>query len=146
MIEAFFLSFLAVNRLVSTVIHSFRLCSFGMSAPSFSSFPPSFSSFPDLDPGPNAQEPTPSETGHDKSRKRERVKETRKKNKKRKHDEKMYEVEGSDLGHARRVDDFDARASEGSSFFYSDRKGDSLNVAYGRLHSNDIPKYNSVKW
>lgn len=84
-----------------------------------SSFPPSFSSFPDLysppEPGPSTKREHKS-----KSKKQRRVKE----------------------------DQIDKQENltkvEFNRFFYSDRKGDLLNIQYGGLHAGDIPKYRLV--
>jgi hypothetical protein len=86
-----------------------------------SSFPPSFSSFPDLHSPP---EPGPSSTKHQdktKSKKRRRAKEDQT-------DPKQQNPTNLEF----------------SRFFYSDRKGDLLNIHYGALHAGDIPKYRIV--
>ena len=85
-----------------------------------SSFPPSFSSFPDLCSPP---EPGPSSTKREhklKSKKQRRAKEDQ--------NEKQQ----------------DLTKVEFNRFFYSDRKGDLLNIQYGGLHAGDIPKYRLV--
>ena len=86
-----------------------------------SSFPPSFSSFPDLysppEPGPS------SSTKHEhksKSKKQRRAKEDQ--------NEKQQNL----------------TKVEFNRFFYSDRKGDLLNIQYGGLHAGDVPKYRLV--
>ena len=85
-----------------------------------SSFPPSFSSFPDQYSPP---EPGPSSAKHEyktKNKKHRRAKEVQ--NDKQQNWEKL----------------------ESNRFFYSDRKGDLLNIQYGGLHAGDIPKYRLV--
>ena len=85
-----------------------------------SSFPPSFSSFPDLHSPP---EPGPSSTKHQHKIKR-------KKRRRAKEDENDAKQQNSTI--------------EFNRFFYSDRKGDLLNIHYGGLHADDIPKYRIV--
>ncbi|KAJ7487463.1 NRDE-2, necessary for RNA interference-domain-containing protein [Mycena galericulata] len=41
--------------------------------------------------------------------------------------------------------DEERQASPTSRLFYSDRKGDPLNIQYGGLHSRDVPKYHSAR-
>ena len=89
-------------------------------AATMSSFPPSFSSFPDLYSPP---EPGPSSTKREhksKSKKQRRVKDDQ--------NEKQQNL----------------TKVEFNRFFYSDRKGDLLNIQYGGLHAGDIPKYRLV--
>ena len=89
-------------------------------AVTMSSFPPSFSSFPNLYSPP---EPGPSSTKREhrsKSKKQRRAKEDQNENQ-----QKLTKVELN-------------------RFFYSDRKGDLLNIQYGGLHGGDIPKYRLV--
>ena len=88
-----------------------------------SSIPPSFSSFPDLYSPPERPEPGPSSTKREhksKSKKQRRAKEDQ--------NEKQQ----------------DLTKVEFNRFFYSDRKGDLLNIQYGGLHAGDIPKYRLV--
>ena len=82
--------------------------------------PPSFSSFPDLYSHP---EPGPSLTEHEHKVKR-------KKHRRNKEDQIDKQQDLTKL--------------EFNRFFYSDRKGDLLNVQYGGLHAGDIPKYRLV--
>ena len=89
-------------------------------AVTMSSFPPSFSSFPDLYSPP---EPGPSSTKREhrsKSKKQRRAKEDQNENQ-----QNLTKIEFN-------------------RFFYSDRKGDLLNIQYGGLHAGDIPKYRLV--
>jgi hypothetical protein len=82
--------------------------------------PPSFSSFPDLY---SHSEPRQSSTKHahkTKSKKHRPAKEDQ--------NNKQQNVEKPEF----------------NRFFYSDRKGDSLNVQYDGLHAGDIPKYRIV--
>ncbi|KAI0694871.1 NRDE-2, necessary for RNA interference-domain-containing protein [Cytidiella melzeri] len=135
-----------------------------MSAPSFSSFPPSFSSFPDLDasqasssktiPNPQSQrkkddkhkrkgQKSKGEGDQEQSDERERAKHkkrVREPEQSHKTDEYLKELEDS---RKRTVEPEDFRNTSPPVFF-SDRKGDMLNVKYGRLHAGDIPKYSLV--
>ncbi|KAH7928477.1 DUF1740-domain-containing protein [Leucogyrophana mollusca] len=129
-----------------------------MTPPSFSSFPPSFSSFPDLDPGPSNPPPHHNTDKSERpSRKHKGDRETKKKR------DKHF---GQPTSHAdgwstqRVLDDERLKAEEdrmrlekearppgqydSQPTFYSDRKGDPLNVTYGRLHAGDVPKYHLV--
>ncbi|KDQ63400.1 hypothetical protein JAAARDRAFT_147686 [Jaapia argillacea MUCL 33604] len=137
-----------------------------MSAPSFSSFPPSFGSFPDLGAaaGPSQQHDSRS----DRDDKKKRDKTTRKgrkdgedrgkerkgrdRNKGGEEDKRRYQERNRDDERAKEGQDRKYRGDEdvidntGTSkpLFYSDRKGDPLNVRYGGLHAGDIPKYHPV--
>lgn len=140
-----------------------------MSAPSFSSFPPTFSSFPDLDTsqaGPSKENKSRTPEG-DKHERRKGEKRKHKEDKGRK-DKDRAERDGSERRskHKKRErnserqqtdeqlkerEDSHRRTPEQSSFtdpssltVFSDRKGDVLNVKYGRLHAGDIPRYNLV--
>lgn len=111
-----------------------------MSAPSFSSFPSSFSSFPDPEPGPsNSKNSKNKDTSreHDKKEKRKKSKHDRKRPKSHSHD---------DLGLSEERTEYrtELRVESSSRLFYSDTKGDPLNVRYGGLHTGDIPKYYAV--
>ncbi|KAF5374821.1 hypothetical protein D9758_000403 [Tetrapyrgos nigripes] len=99
-----------------------------MTTPSFSSFPPSFDSFPDL------AEPGPSEPRREKESKKHRHDS---KHSKSKHKEK----ERKERKHDRVEQRFEEDAYSNQRIFFSDRKGDPLNVQYGRLHKGDIPRY-----
>jgi hypothetical protein len=128
-----------------------------MSTPSFSSFPPSFASFPDLDAGPSSRSPAPStpKSGEDKNIKKAR------KTKGDKHSRKPKEKADDDdrrrkglLGIQENYEDERLKAEEDRQrllglekpppLFYSDHKGDPLNVMYGSLHIREIPKYRLV--
>ena len=103
-----------------------------MSTPSFSSFPPSFTSFPDLDLGPSHRSPDLSDsvqdrkTGVVKHKKRKRIR-----------------FDSESHGEAKSKKDHVGIANLPPSV-YSDRKGDSLNIRYGGLHTRDVPKYRIV--
>ncbi|KAK7059081.1 hypothetical protein VNI00_001705 [Paramarasmius palmivorus] len=107
--------------------------------PSFSSFPPSFDSFPDLDAGPSVIKDTAtrelSSQKKDKSKKKDKTKHRDKDSrKKRRRDEHFSED-----------DNITYRSSDSNSrLFYSDWKGDPLNIQYGGIHKGDIPRYNTV--
>jgi len=83
--------------------------------------PPSFSSFPDLYSHPEPGQSSTKREHKPKSKKRRRAKEDQ--NDKQQNSEKL--------------DSF-------NRFFYSDRKGDLLNIQYGGLYAGDIPKYRIV--
>ena len=133
--------------------------------PSFSSFPPSFSSFPDLG-GSSRQEPETSGSVHqgdsrDKGKESDRKK--RKRDRRRdKHSnrgrtpsrEREREKESS-KDNSYTFDDERKKAEEDSArgtreqdilqpVFFSDKKGDPLNVQYGGIYSRDVPKYHLV--
>lgn len=143
-----------------------------MSASSFS-LPPSFASFPDIDPGPSNRTPSPTrnEPTHnhrpidfgrrDRSAKRGHREKDRLLPRREKH------ISPSDNWHGydpraidTRLDDEALKANEDRlrpeqqdqerdrwvprPLFYSDRKGDTLNLTYGRLHTGDIPRYRPV--
>ena len=85
-----------------------------------SSFPPSFSSFPDLCSPP---EPGPSST------KREHKSKSKK--------QRLAKGDQNEKQQNLTKDGF-------NRFFYSDPKGDLLNIQYGGLYAGDIPKYRLV--
>jgi hypothetical protein len=131
-----------------------------MSAPSFSSFPPSFASFPDLDleesrdhPQGQQKKGEHKEDKHqkDKKRKRDRHKDSVSHTKSAKQkDESILVLDDERLKaeeDRRRRDGEETIADigpSGSPLFYSDRKGDPLNIRYGGLHSGDVPKHHLV--
>ena len=136
-----------------------------MSAPSFSSFTPSFSSFPDVDAGQSSskekekvregrrKEKRDRGGGHKRRERDERHLENEG-GKKHEHDRKSRRSRSRDEDRAarRRRKDQPTYAEghisipevERSRSFYEDRKGDPLNVAYGNLHSGDIPRYRPI--
>lgn len=85
-----------------------------------SSFPPSFSSFPDLYSPPESGPSSTKREHKSKSKKQRRAKEDQ--------NEKQQIL----------------TKVEFNRFFYSDRKGDLLNIQYGGFHAGDIPKYRLV--
>lgn len=140
-----------------------------MTTPSFSSFPPSFASFPDLDPGPsrNTLDRTRNESSTDAREKDRIVKKDKNRRASKKHKTAKHEVEPvlpNQHGHTwkgvsilddekikaeedRRLAQSDVQESQWDSrpVFFSDRKGDQLNVTYGGIHAGNIPKYHIVK-
>lgn len=144
-----------------------------MDASSFS-LPPSFSSFPDIDPGPSKRSPSPTrnEPGHiqhrpiDFTRRNRPEKRThREKDRSSSKREKHFSPSDNWRGNEPRavnalLDDEKLKANEDRlrleqqgqerdrwvprPLFYSDRKGDTLNLTYGRLHTGDVPKYRPV--
>ncbi|KAF8167773.1 NRDE-2, necessary for RNA interference-domain-containing protein [Crassisporium funariophilum] len=123
-----------------------------MSAPSFPSFPPSFSSFPDLDAGPSKQsEPTKKRDRekrrkHDSSSKnRDRVRHGKEERGKERHSPRRGgDFPFNDDEQRKKLDDTQKLNVETHRFFYSDRKGDSMNIQYGGLHAGDVPKYRLI--
>ncbi|KAJ6604525.1 NRDE-2, necessary for RNA interference-domain-containing protein [Mycena vulgaris] len=84
---------------------------------------PSFSSFPEL---PSISPPVPKQKQNERHRKREKAPSIPNQ-KEREH----------------RTSNEPSQADSASRLFYSDRKGDPLNIQYGGLHSRDVPKYHS---
>lgn len=127
---------------------------------------PSFSSFPDLDlqEGPSIQKGALSTTvDHEGHRRRRKV--TEKKHKHlRDNDEEVKESKSSrkqdqdtsSSDHWRKdhlreeakqrqsTEDFHDFLGAAHPLFFSDKKGDVLNVKFGGLHSGDIPKYDLI--
>lgn len=105
---------------------------------SFSSFP-GFSSFP-AGPSPTAEQPKPSEKPH-KDRKK------KKKHRDRNETNSPVEQRVEDDEHRKVQEDcarLEAEKARQKRIYYSDRKGDQLNVKYGGLDSRDVPKYTLV--
>jgi hypothetical protein len=126
------------------------------------SFPPSFNSFPELDFTPSKSQqvsPNPVPDSDKKKKRRQDGKE-----RKHRHDKlRSHEPEpssrvrsgGYDEGHLdderlkaeedrRSKDAHEPSSSLSQPLFYSDKKGDPLNVRYGGLSSSDVPKYHLV--
>ncbi|KAH9486618.1 Nuclear exosome regulator NRDE2 [Psilocybe cubensis] len=123
-----------------------------MSAPSFSSFPPSFSSFPDLESGPSDNLSSESKkAGKEKTKKKhhDEPRKSRRTSKERetKHDSghrKSRPTKEHTCEDSAHTDSKGTEPSKAKVLFYSDYKGDILNVQYGGPHSGDIPKYRMV--
>ncbi|KAJ7654952.1 NRDE-2, necessary for RNA interference-domain-containing protein [Mycena polygramma] len=81
-------------------------------------FVPSFASFPELPSDP----PPPSPKQKERRRKRDK------------------DIPKAAKSKDRPVDE-PSRSDSTSRFFYSDRKGDSLNIQYGGLNAREVPKY-----
>ncbi|KAF9244578.1 NRDE-2, necessary for RNA interference-domain-containing protein [Melanogaster broomeanus] len=142
-----------------------------MTAPSFSSFPPSFASFPELEPGPSRR--TSSSVRNDSVDARHKTKRDKSKRRSDKKDEEKNPSEEGHLAPSkdslhrsdtwttnRILDDEKLKAEEDRRrlaqqdqehnqwvprpLFYSDRRGDPLNITYGSLHDRDVPKYHLV--
>jgi hypothetical protein len=124
------------------------------------SAPPSFASFPDLDIGPSNPPNVPRNIGHRKGDKKHEKKRDHDKGKKRK---RPYDIDVENVDERHQVwhqnsDDERLKAEEdrqsghatttgrsGSPLlFYTDRKGDPMNVRYGGLHAGDVSKYHLV--
>ncbi|KAI0375320.1 DUF1740-domain-containing protein [Pilatotrama ljubarskyi] len=146
-----------------------------MAAPSFSSFP-SFTTFPDLDPGPSTRKSTPAEDKEkDKKHRKKNGRDddqdsdgerTKRKHKHDKHSRREDEDDRDRHRHKSygRSDDERRKAEEDRRYthddsevsslregadrllYFTDRKGDPLNVRYGGLHAGDVPKYKLVDW
>jgi len=121
-----------------------------MTTPSFSSFPPIFSSFPDLDGEPSQGSSNPESSRRHQKEKRKKESEgskephrtgkhTTKRDKTRQEpgfnkDRKLDEERKYSLPEVHSIESI-------KHVFYSDRKGDQMNLQYGTLHAGDIPKY-----
>lgn len=113
-----------------------------MTSPAFSSFP-SFSSFPELEPGPgNRRSPSPPRCDP-KGEKRKTAKGKKDKHKRDKHSH-SYDSQSAVQYDERLKAEEDRQRKDVSAVFYTDRKGDRLNVRYGGLHAGDVPKYRLV--
>jgi hypothetical protein len=137
---------------------------------SASPFPPSFSSFPDIDPGPsNRASPEPPHSHHhrdhpidfrrDKSAKRFHRDKDRPSSKREKHLSPSDNWRSNESPTDSPLDDERLKANEDRLrleqqgledvrlvplLFYPDRKGDTLNLTYGCLHTGAVPKYRPV--
>ncbi|CAA7259932.1 unnamed protein product [Cyclocybe aegerita] len=126
--------------------------------PSFLSFPPSFSSFPNLEElaGPS-QGDSSSKHEHEKRKKKKDHSSSKehpsrhKKDSDRKREKEHRKYKHTKDGEYRKRDEERHeeayRRDTGASLrdgFYSDRRGDPLNIQFGGLHAGDIPKYHIV--
>jgi len=98
-----------------------------MTAPSFSSFPPSFSSFPEFDSDKTGAR------GDDK-----------KKRKKHEHKKRHKSTRSRETSREKEREDASTNDTLVDRIFYSDRRGDFLNIQFGGLHIGDVPKYRLV--
>lgn len=129
-----------------------------MSAPSFSSFP-DFSALPHSGPSNHSLHSplTPSTPKEERRTKRDTPHRSRNlsdKHKKHKRDKHRSDKSGhrsldpsddlTQLHQDERLKAEDDRKRKDSVLFYSDRKGDALNLQYGRLHAGDVPKYRLI--
>ncbi len=129
-----------------------------MSTPSFSSFPPSFLTFPDLesvsnpDPG-NKILSSKEDRRHEKKKRGESSSDHHRNREEKKDRKRRKERSGSPHGNGHfplreggspLQRDNNSRHSDYDRLFYSDRRGDPLNVQYGGLHTGDIPRYHFV--
>ena len=116
---------------------------------------PTFSSFPDLDPQPsqskNKDKPKEKAKKRHRSRSRSRDRERHKdkdregkkdKDGKKKRDKDRLRDDKRDKAYEEVYDIRKDVRDAGLRYFYSDRRGDPLNITYDRIHSGDIPKYN----
>ncbi|TDL28581.1 DUF1740-domain-containing protein [Rickenella mellea] len=142
-----------------------------MTAPSFSSFPPSFGSFPgdsqvravsssgndnlnDLDirksknkvkDGHKRRSDRPSrKNSRSRSRRERETSPERRKSGTPGSDSAVHNNVGEDGRSGRGVFAFHTDSPGPSVIYYSDRKGDRLNIDFGGLYHGDVPKYNPV--
>ncbi|PFH54787.1 hypothetical protein AMATHDRAFT_134942 [Amanita thiersii Skay4041] len=108
------------------------------------SFPPSFASFPQLDQPPESPSRLLDASGHPS--RREKRKKQKHKDKGENDKEPAKSRPNHDHSELAASVDLDRLTGEDDSwrYFYSDRKGDILNVQYGGLHPGDVPKYHLV--
>src|ERR1700734_4217273 len=108
--------------------------------------PPTFSSFPELDPGPSTRRSSSPSRSKRKDQKRRKEKD---KSKRDKHysDKSVRPVDYTYGSRSTVQEDERLKAHEDRErkdappVFYTDRKGDHLNLSYGGLHAGDVPKY-----
>jgi hypothetical protein len=120
-----------------------------MTSPAPKSFP-SFSSFPEFDSGPSNQRSPP--RSQDDKRRKEGAKGDKDKRRRDKHrsDKSRRQVDNTDESRGTVQDDERLKAEEHRqrkgtpAVFYTDRKGDRLNIRYGGLYAGDVPKYRLV--
>ncbi|KAJ7225643.1 NRDE-2, necessary for RNA interference-domain-containing protein [Mycena pura] len=94
---------------------------------------PSFSSFPELTPPPNSH-PTVAPSRGEKRRKRDK--------RDKRHKSPSIPNDSTTKHRVHRADaDLDLHRDSASRLFFSDRKGDPLNVQYGGLNTREVPKY-----
>lgn len=144
---------------LSNSIHGRNVHLEEMSTPSFSSFIPSFSTFPDLESASNSRPgnsalSSKEDRRHEKKKKTDglsahrRSREERKIKKRRKERSMSSHGRGCSLTREKerslQRNDNEYQHSEYDRLFYSDRRGDPLNIQYGGLHAGDIPRYHVV--
>ena len=97
---------------------------------------PSFNSFPELDPGPS-----------NRSSSRSKQSRNNDKNESRRKKDKHGSTTLND-GFIKSDEDRKSKLKDTSDskppLYYSDRKGDRLNVTYGTLHAGNVPKYRPI--
>ena len=123
---------------------------------------PTFASFPYLDVGPSND---PEKVSRDSKSRKDGKKHSKKGDEHKKKRKRHHRVESNPLNdfdeerHPNLIDEFqkaeedrifrneDASIGGGGALplFYSDRRGDSLNVRFGGLHAGDIPKHYLVE-
>ncbi|KIY45744.1 hypothetical protein FISHEDRAFT_76294 [Fistulina hepatica ATCC 64428] len=112
--------------------------------PSFSSFSLSFSSFPAIEHIEDTGEEGQTSSGHHISEKK-RLHHRDKESKKRRHEDRHRRGEGSTKekrhSHSSLFLEDERAEHDPSRSYYSDRKGDPLNVTYGGIHGGDVPRY-----
>ena len=108
-----------------------------MSTPSF----PSFASFPDINSEESSSRNEPGHRRKDKDDKRKR-KDDKHNHHKGERDRKRHRPQTDDVVKPSTM----LAGSEGETWrlFYSDRRGDMLNIQFGGLHVGHIPKYHLV--
>jgi hypothetical protein len=107
-----------------------------MSTPSF----PSFASFPDIPSQESSSRNEPERRRKDKGEKRKRKDD--KQSRKGERDRKRHRPQTDDVVKPPTM----LASDEGEAWrlFYSDRRGDMLNIQFGGLHVGHIPKYHLV--
>jgi hypothetical protein len=133
-----------------------------MPAPSFSSFPPSFGSFPDVEDNPSREASSSSSQRKGLKEKDEASDRKKKKRDRRETHADQSQTFSHERGHRNHnlkadnysFDDERIKAEEmlrtakqqdvPQLAFFSDRKGDPLNVQYGGIFSKEVPKYHLV--
>lgn len=127
--------------------------------PSFSSFPPTFSSFPDIEAGTSKRKDASSPCIEEKKTKTQNDSKTSRRDRERRKEKITHGDERHERKHKKHFrekysgDDAlrdstshltESAADLATRSFYSDRKGDALNITYGGLHSGDVPKHHLV--
>ncbi|TFK77225.1 hypothetical protein BDN72DRAFT_830394 [Pluteus cervinus] len=128
-----------------------------MSAPPFSSFPTSFSSFPELDPPSGSSKDKTKKTKEGREKERRRSKHESQDRRERSPDSKHHKSKSKSSKPKRKHDRSPSHSSkkdagvvepdevsDRTQSFYSDRRGDPLNIQYDGLHAGDVPRYHLV--
>ena len=117
-----------------------------------SSLPPTFSSFPDFDEGTTHNPSNSKSSRRHQREKRKKKSEGHRTGKQTTRCDKTQHDPAFDRDRKRVEDDEKEKipppetqlVESTQHIFYSDQKGDQMNLQYGALHSGDIPKYRPV--